>query len=86
MLPNVAVIANRMKFEEGLDGRLLGFQDPLLTSVRSHLLCCSIASQPRTSHVPPSHVPPGQQEHLVAAFGRWLAGVVCGAASAAGCV
>jgi hypothetical protein len=33
MLSNVTVIANRMQFEDGHDGRLVGFKDPLLTSV-----------------------------------------------------
>lgn len=37
MLPNVTVVANRMHFEDGHDGRLVGFKDPLLTSVNKSI-------------------------------------------------
>jgi hypothetical protein len=50
MLPNVAVIANRMKFEKGRENeeRLVGFNDPLLTSVRP-LIPCAFNHQPHVT-------------------------------------
>jgi hypothetical protein len=65
MLPNVAVVANRMLFDDGPNGRLTGFKDPLLTSVRLHSLPAlipSLAAAAAAAAVTP--LSPGQQKHI----------------------
>jgi hypothetical protein len=52
MLSNVAVVANRMQFEDGHNGRLIGFEDPLLTSVRRHPFPSSRMRQQQSRYCP----------------------------------